>query len=115
MGALSNRLLLAATALVLGAAVFRGGAVPWVGLAALLLALVAAAPVLLGRAPRPALTPFGLGAVGLLAGFVAWNGVSVLWSTHPDRSWDYLNLGLVYLAFLACGVLAGSRLPLRAV
>jgi hypothetical protein len=112
---MSNRVLLAATALLLAGAVFRGGAVPWVGLAALLLALAAAAPVLLGRAPRPALTPVGLGAVGLLAGFVAWNGVSVLWSTRPDRSWDYLNLGLVYLAFLACGVLAGARLPLRVV
>jgi tetratricopeptide (TPR) repeat protein len=104
-----ERLTAGAAALLLAGAAFRGGDVVWVGLAALVLALALAAGPLLGRAPRPAVTPLGLAAIGLLAAFVAWNGVSVLWSTRPDRTWDYLNLGLVYLAFLACGVLVGAR------
>jgi hypothetical protein len=109
------RLAALATAVLLAGAVFRGEDVVWVGLAALALALALGAPVLLGRAPRPALGAAGLAALGLLAAFVAWNGVSVLWSTRPDRTWDYLNLGLVYLAFAACGVLVGARVRPAAV
>ena len=40
------------------------------------------------------------GRVALLAtAFVVWNGLTILWSVAPDRSWDYFNRGLVYLAF----------------
>jgi hypothetical protein len=95
----------AAAAVLLGAAVFSGS-VPWVGLGALLLALALALPALAGRAPRPQAALLPLAA---LVAFVAWQGVSVTWSVLPDRSWDYLNLGLVYLAFAACGVLLGTR------
>ena len=109
MTAGAPRLTALATGLLLAGAAFRGEDVVWVGLAALVLALGLAAPVLLGRAPWPSVEPAGLWALGLLAGFVAWNGVSVLWSTRPDRTWDYLNLGLVYLAFAACGVLVAAR------
>lgn len=105
------RLLLGATAVLLGAACFAGGSVPWVGLGALLFALAAAAPVVAGRAPRPQLGRAGLAALALLAGFVVWSGVSVWWSVLPDRTWEYLNLGLVYLAFAAGGVLAAALLP----
>jgi O-antigen ligase len=102
----------AATVLLLGAACFEGSVV-WVGLAALLYALALGVPVLLGRVARPALNPAGLAAICLLAAFVVWNGVSIGWSVLPDRSWDYLNLGLVYLAFAACGVLAATFLRPR--
>jgi hypothetical protein len=96
---------LAAAAVLLGAAIFDGSAV-WVGLGALLLALALAVPALAGRAPRPQAVLLPLAA---LAAFVAWQGVSIGWSALPDRSWDYLNLGLVYLAFAACGALLGTR------
>jgi hypothetical protein len=106
VAAVSTRLATAATLVLLGAAVFRGGSVVWVGLLALLLAVAAGLPVLLGRAPRPAVVWAPLVA---LAALVVWHGISIGWSVLPDRSWDYLNLGLVYLAFAACGVLVGSR------
>jgi tetratricopeptide (TPR) repeat protein len=96
---------IAAAAVLLGAAIFDGS-VPWVGLGALVLALALALPALAGRGPRPQAALLPLGA---LVAFVAWQGVSVAWSVLPDRSWDYLNLGLVYLAFAACGVLLGTR------
>ncbi|MGZ4354157.1 MAG: O-antigen ligase family protein, partial [Gaiellaceae bacterium] len=105
------RLLLGATAVLLGAACIVGGSVPWIGLAALLAALAAGAPVVAGKAPRPELGPLGLGALALLCAFVVWNGASIAWSVLPDRTWHYTNLGLVYLAFAACGVLAGALLP----
>ncbi len=109
---MSSRVLRAATVVVLGAAVFRGGSTPWVGLAALLLALAAGLPVLLGRASRPVVA---WPPLALLAALVAWQGVSIGWSVLPDRSWDYLNLGLVYLAFAACGVFVAARLAPRAI
>src|SRR5207302_137430 len=56
-----------------------------------------------------------LAPLGALVAFVAWQGVSIGWSVLPDRSWDYLNLGLVYLAFAACGVAVGGLVPLRSV
>ena len=34
-----------------------------------------------------------------------------MWSVQPDRSWDYVNRGLVYLAFLALGVFVGALVP----
>lgn len=105
------RLVLVATAALLAAACFAGGSTPWIGLGALLFALAAAAPVVAGRVPRPALGRAGAAALALLAAFVVWNGVSVSWSALPDRSWEYLNLGLVYLAFAAGGVLVGAVVP----
>src|SRR6266540_2470642 len=67
------------------------GRLVWLGLAALALAAVLAA--------------------GVLAAFVCWSGISVLWSIEPDRSWDYLNRGLVYLAFAAVGLALGAYVP----
>ena len=37
-----------------------------------------------------------------------WAGVSIAWSIAGDRSWEWLARGLVYLAFLALGLLAGA-------
>jgi len=86
------------------------GRLVWLGLAALALAAVLAAGVLAGL-PRPAPRREALVALGLLAAFVCWSGISVLWSIEPDRSWDYLNRGLVYLAFAAVGLALGAYVP----
>jgi hypothetical protein len=50
-------------------------------------------------------------ALLFMTAFVAWNGISVLWSIEPDRSWAYLNRGLVYLAFAVVGIAVGSIVP----
>lgn len=77
------------------------------------LAVVAlAAAAAFGRLPAggpPALS--GRVLVGLAVAYVAWGGLSTVWSIGPDRSWAWLNRGLVYLGFLALGLLAAAVLP----
>jgi O-antigen ligase/polysaccharide polymerase Wzy-like membrane protein len=86
------------------------GRLVWLGLAALVLAVAAATAALAGL-PRPALGGEALLALILLAAFVGWSGISVLWSIEADRSWDYLNRGLVYLAFALVGLALGAWVP----
>jgi hypothetical protein len=86
------------------------GRLVWIGLAALVVATVVAAWAFLGL-PRPALAREAVAALLFLTAFAAWNGITVLWSIEPDRSWDYLNRGLVYLAFAIVGVAVGSIVP----
>ena len=101
--------LLAAVATLFSAGSSNGRLV-WIGLAALLVAAALGAGAFLGL-PRPALGREAMVALSLLAAFVAWNAVSVLWSIEPDRSWDYFNRGLVYLAFAVVGIAVGSFVP----
>jgi O-Antigen ligase/Tetratricopeptide repeat len=82
-----------------------------IGLAAWTAAGIAFAAVAWAALPRPALAADGLVAVLFFAGWVVWGGVTLLWSIEPDRSWDVLNRGLVYLAALALGALAGTVVP----
>ncbi len=99
-----------AAALLLGA-VFVGDSV-WTALAALLVAGGWGALALAGRAPLPG----GGGVlVGLLLATAAWSGLSIAWSVAPDLSWVELNRTLVYVAFLAVGLLlgAGPREPAK--
>lgn len=86
------------------------GRLVWIGLAALVVAGALAAGAFLGL-PRPAPAREAGAALGLLAAFVAWNAVSVLWSIEPDRSWDYFNRGLVYFTLAVVGVAVGSFVP----
>src|SRR5438477_10756696 len=80
----------------------------WIGMGTLFVALVAGAASLLGGLPRPAVGPAGIAFLALLTAFVAWTGISIWWSIVPDRSWNYLDRGLVYLAFGAVGLLLGA-------
>jgi hypothetical protein len=86
-----------------------GGRLAWLGLAAagVAAALVAAA---LAGLPRPVLSREALVALGFLGAFVAWSGISVLWSIEGDRSWAYLNRGLAYIAFAVVGLALGPYL-----
>jgi hypothetical protein len=78
---------------------------------------VAAGLVIVGvwvvrRPERPSL----LHVVGLLAfaAFVAWTGLSVLWSVGPDLSWVSFDVVAFYLLVaVVCGVLPGGRAQLR--
>ena len=57
---------------------------------------------------RPKLDGFGVAFLALLGWFVLWNGLSIVWSLQPDRSWEYFNRGIVYFAFALLGVLVGA-------
>jgi hypothetical protein len=86
------------------------GPVVWLGVAALALAAAVGAGAFAGLG-RPAPGREALLALGLLVAFVAWSGISVVWSIEPDRSWDYLNRGLVYIAFALVGLAVGAYVP----
>src|SRR3954468_4756750 len=105
------RLLLGAGgALVAVSALFSagssGGRLVWIGVAALAVATAVVVGALAGL-PRPALSREAVVALGFFAAFVAWNGVSVVWSIEGDRSWAYFNRGLAYLALAVLGLWLG--------
>src|SRR6266496_3397908 len=81
----------------------------WLGLSALVLSGAAATLGALGW--WPVLGREAVIALALLVAFVCWCGVSILWSIEPDRSWDYLNRGLVYVAFAVVGLAVGAFVP----
>ena len=100
-------------------AVFAGGgssddSIVWIGSMVLILACGAAAAALAGVLPFPRTSRVGAWSLALLAAFVLWQGASVYWSLAPDRSWDYFNRSLVYLAFAVAGVFAGALCSRRA-
>src|SRR5206468_11898741 len=88
----------------------------WIGAVAIVVAAAAAVSAATGALALPDLTPLGLAAVGCFTGFVVWQGFSVLWSIEPDRTWNYVNRALIYLAFLLLGLVAGTvrRAPVYA-
>jgi O-Antigen ligase len=88
-----------------GLAIFFGGgpgnaSIMWFGGGALLIVLV-----LLATQGAPG------GALSLLplAALAAWLGLTISWSSLPDRSWDYADRALVYLLFAALGLWLASR------
>ena len=108
--------LLATAGVLLAASLFLGGGssdgpVAWIGGGAILVAVAAGGVALWGLLPAPVLGREGLACAGLAAGFVTWNAVTIIWSVEPDRSWDYFNRGLVYLAFAVVGIAVGSLVP----
>ncbi len=112
----AGRVLLAMSGALLAWALFFGagdspGRLLWIGGAAVLLAAVAAAAAFDRRVERPRVGRLGAAAVACFAALVVWQGISIVWSVQPDRSWDYVNRGLVYLAFLALGMFVGALVP----
>ena len=83
-----------------------GGRLVWIGVAALAVATAVVVGALAGL-PRPSFSREAVIALGFFAAFVAWNGISVIWSIEGDRSWAYFNRGLVYLAFAVVGLWLG--------
>jgi O-antigen ligase len=89
--------------------------IAWLGAFALAFAALVVAAAFDGRIERPRIGRLGAAAVACFAGLVLWQGASIVWSVQPDRSWDYVNRGLVYLAFLAVGCFLGAFASRRAV
>jgi tetratricopeptide (TPR) repeat protein len=92
-----------ATAMLL-AALFAGDSV-WTALAVLLVAGGWSSLALSGRAPLPG---GGYVVLGLLLSLAVWSGASIVWSVAPDRSWAELDRTLVFVAFLAAGLVLGA-------
>jgi hypothetical protein len=109
----AGRVLLIVSGGLLAAALFASngssyGPLVFVGGAAVLAAGLAVSLAAFGVLPWPRLDRMGWVFVGLLAAFVCWTGLSVLWSIVPDRSWEYVNRSLVYVAFLVLGLFVGG-------
>ena len=105
--------LLVALCALAAAAIFAGGgstddALASVGIAAVFAAAVALGAGLSGAVTLPRLDGAARVAVLASAALTAWAGLSIVWSIAGDLSWQWLARGLVYLAFLALGVLAGA-------
>src|SRR6476659_3027705 len=105
--------LLVAVGALLAAAVFHGegsrvDSLASVGIAALVVAGIALGCSLRGVLPLPRLDRTALTAILGATGLTAWAGISIAWSIAGDRSWDWLGRGLVYLAFIALGLLSGA-------
>ena len=109
MRAAAGLLVLGAAGALLSVALFFGrgssdGRLFWIGIGATLAALVLVFATLLGFLSRPTPTRNGWWALCLFAAFVLWSGLTIAWSIAPDRSWAYLNRGLVYLALVVLGL-----------
>jgi tetratricopeptide (TPR) repeat protein len=115
-GKLAGRAFLLAGAALIALALFAGGGSTYgplvgVGGATVVVAAAALALALFGVIPWPPLERLELACLVLLAGLVVWIGLSVLWSVTPDRSWEYFNRGVVYLAFVLLGLFIAATVP----
>jgi O-antigen ligase len=115
-------LVLVAAGALLTVSLFFGGNIGdgrlfWIGIFAEAVGFGGVAAGLAGLVPLAVPSRVGLAAVGLLAAFVCWSGVTMIWSIAPDRSWASLNRGIVYVAFALLGlvVAANVRSPARLV
>jgi tetratricopeptide (TPR) repeat protein len=107
------RALIGAAGVLLACAMFFGGgsrheSVWWLGLGVVGVLAVWLVFGLVGRLPLPRLGRSELALAAAVCGFVVWQGLSVLWSIAPDRSWDAFDKGLVLLAFLGLGLAVGG-------
>jgi O-antigen ligase len=107
--------LLAALVCVLAYAVFAQGATDlpdetYAQVAVDALALLACAGCLSGRLQVPGGVRAWLG-VALLAGFAAWNGVTLLWTVAPDATWVEHNRTLTYALAVAVAMAIAASLP----
>src|SRR5262245_40822931 len=112
-GRVAEAALLAAVGLGLGWAVLFGGgsgdgSLARAGIAAITFAGIGLVAALRGALARPRLDRAGTVTVVAAAALTLWAGLSIWWSIAGDLSWDWLARGLVYLAFLALGLLAGA-------
>ncbi len=122
MRSAAGLLPLSAAAALVTWALFFGGSLSdsrlfWIGIFAVAVGFGWLAAGFLGLVDVAVPDGWGIAAFGLLAGFVCWNGVTMIWSITPDLSWAYLNRGAVYVGFALLGlaVAASVRAPARVV
>jgi hypothetical protein len=49
--------------------------------------------------------------VGLLVGFAAWCGVTLLWSVAPERTWAHVNRAMAYSLVIVLAITLVSSMP----
>ena len=108
--------LLAALVAVCLYAVFAHGAVglpeePRLQIGVALVAAGAAVGVLLTRTLTLRAPPEAWVAVGLLLGFAAWCGISLLWSVAPERTWAHVNRTIAYALVVVLAIVLASSVP----
>ena len=112
-GRVAETAFLAGVGIVLAWAVLDGhgsrdGALATAGIVAIACAAAGITLGLRGTLPLPRLDRAGALTVVAAVALTVWAGVSIWWSIAGDLSWNWLARGLVYLAFLALGALAGA-------
>src|SRR3954471_10612230 len=75
------------------------------------IAIPAVAALIFGRGLVARLPRRAWIGLGLLAGFAAWCGLSILWSIAPDQSWVELNRAISYALVAGLGLVLGASLP----
>jgi O-antigen ligase len=121
-GAPAGPLLLLGSGALLALALFAADGSSYAALVGIGTAVVVAAAAVLvlgfwGVIRPPQLDRAGAAVIVLLTAFVLWNGLTLLWAITPDRSWEYFNRGVVYLAFAVLGLFLAASLaqPARSV
>ena len=112
-GRVAETAFLAVVGIVLAWAVLDGhgsrdGALATAGIVAIACAAAGISLGLRGTLPLPRLDRAGAVTVAAAVALTLWAGLSIWWSIAGDLSWNWLARGLVYLAFLALGALAGA-------
>src|SRR6478736_4697352 len=112
-GRVAETAFLAGVGIVLAWAVLDGhgsrdGALATAGIVAIACAAAGISLGLRGTLPLPRLDRAGAVTVAAAVALTLWAGLSIWWSIAGDLSWNWLARGLVYLAFLALGALAGA-------
>jgi O-Antigen ligase len=72
------------------------------------IAAIAATAVVWTGTLRFGATRRAIVAVGLLAAFAVWSGISLAWSVAPNQTWLELNRALTYALVLGLAVVAGA-------
>ena len=74
-------------------------------------ALVAMGAWAAGRGILAEARPGTRAGIALLVAFGAWNGLTLLWSVTPDRTWTEINRALAYALVAGLAVAAGASAP----
>ena len=105
--------LLAATAVLLVAAVFRGdgsraAALPELGIGLAVAAIAVVVAVRMGALELARPGREGWIALAALAALAVWAALTIVWSVAGDLSWLTANRTIVYLGFLGLGAALGA-------
>src|ERR1700736_1718900 len=108
--------LLVAVLCVLAYAVFAQGGIQlpqetYAQVALAVLAVAGSTLWLLGAKRTPPLPRLAWVGLGLLAGFAAWTGLSLLWTVAPEDTWIAFNRAVAYATAAGLALALGAWVP----